>query len=187
MEAFVVSTLSTAIGEVGDKTQLLSLVLATRLRRPVPIIAGILVATVANHLIACEAGQWAAGVISPRALRWIVGVGFLAVAAWALIPDRVDESADTRGAHGIFWLVVATFFLAEMGDKTQIAAIALAAKYRQLAAVVAGTTLGMMLVNVPTVLLARTTSRWMPMRAIRVLSALIYGALGAATLLGVPG
>ncbi len=164
----------------------MSLVLATRLGRPVPIIAGILVATVANHLIACELGQWAADIISARALHWIVGACFLAVAGWALIPDRLDQSAGTRGAHGIFWLVVGTFFLAEMGDKTQIAAIALAAKYRQLAAVVAGTTLGMMLVNVPTVLLARTTSRWVPMRAIRVLSALIYGSLGVATLLGLP-
>ena len=140
-------------------------------------------ATVANHLIACEVGQWAAGAISELATRWIVGACFLGVAAWALIPDRMNESAGPRGAHGIFWLVVATFFLAEMGDKTQIAAIALAAKYRQLASVVAGTTLGMMLVNVPTVLLARTTSKWIPMRAIRVLSALIYGALGIATLL----
>ena len=160
--------------------------LATRLRRPVPIIAGILVATVANHLIACELGQWAAGVISPQTLRWIVGACFLAVAAWALIPDRVDESAGTGGAHGIFWFVVATFFLAEMGDKTQIAAVVLAAKYRQLAVVVAGTTLGIMLVNVPTVLLARTTSKWISMPVIRVLSALIYGALGVATLLGLP-
>jgi putative Ca2+/H+ antiporter (TMEM165/GDT1 family) len=187
MEAFAVSALSTAVGELGDKTQLLSLVLATRLRRPVPIIAGILVATLANHLLACAAGQWAGEAISARTLRWVVGACFLGVAAWALVPDRLDESASPRGAHGIFWLVVATFFLAEMGDKTQIAAIALAAKYRQLPAVVAGTTLGMMAVNVPTVLLARTTAKWISLRAIRVLSALIYAALGVATLLGVPG
>jgi len=185
MEAFIISTASIAVGELGDKTQLLSLVLATRLRRPLPIIFGIFVATLVNHLIACLVGEWAAHLITPTVLRWVLGISFIAVAIWALIPDRMDEEVETRGAYGVFALVVVTFFLAEMGDKTQIVAMALAARFNELVAVVLGTTLGMMLVNVPTVLFAERATRWVPVKVVRVVAAVIYAVLGVVTLLGV--
>ena len=185
MEAFLVSTASVAIGELGDKTQLLSLVLATRLRRPAPVIAGILIATVGNHLLACLVGEWAGRLITARLLRWVLGLSFLAVAGWALIPDRLEEEVGTRSRYGVFALVVVTFFLAEMGDKTQILAVVLAARFEALTAVVAGTTLGMMLVNVPTVLFAERATRWIPVAAVRRLAALVYAVLGVLTLVGV--
>jgi len=184
MEAFTVSTASVAIGELGDKTQLLSLILATRLRKPAPIIAGIFVATLVNHLIACWIGEWAGTLISPQLLRWVLGISFLAVAAWALIPDKMDEDVKTRGNYGVFALTVVTFFLAEMGDKTQIVALALAAKYDDLVAVVAGTTLGMMIVNIPTVLFAERAMKWIPVKLVRMVAAVIYAVLGVITLLG---
>ena len=142
MDAFVVSTAAVAVGELGDKTQLVALIFATRLRKPVPIIAGIFVATLVNHLIACLVGEWAGRLINPQILRWVLGLSFLGVAAWALIPDKIDDTVQTRGAYGIFALTVVTFFLAEIGDKTQIVAMALAAKYNDLLPVVTGTTLG---------------------------------------------
>jgi Ca2+/H+ antiporter, TMEM165/GDT1 family len=184
MEAFLVSTTSVALGELGDKTQLLALVLATRLRRPAAIIAGVFVATLANHLVACWVGQWAATLLSPAVLRWVLGISFLGVALWALIPERLDTTVASRGAYGVFVLTVVTFFLAEMGDKTQIAAVALAAKYASLGQVVAGTTLGMMIVNVPTVMFAERATRYVPLRAVRLTAAAIYALLGVATLLG---
>lgn len=184
MEAFLISTASVAVGELGDKTQLLSLILATRLRRPMPIIAGIFVATLLNHLGACWVGEWAGKLISPQLLRWVLGISFLAVAAWALIPDKMDEDFKGRGTYGVFVLTAVTFFLAEMGDKTQILALALAAKYNDLSAVVAGTTLGMMIVNIPTVLLAERATKWIPLKVVRVVAAAIYAALGVLTLLG---
>ncbi len=184
MEVFLISTASVAVGELGDKTQLLSLILATRLRRPVPIIAGIFVATLLNHLGACLVGEWAGKLINPQILRWVLGISFLAVAAWALIPDRMDEEVKDRGTYGVFVLTAATFFLAEMGDKTQIVALALAAKFNDLVAVVAGTTLGMMLINIPTVLFAERATQWIPVRIVRIVAAAIYAVLGVLTLLG---
>jgi Ca2+/H+ antiporter, TMEM165/GDT1 family len=184
MEAFTISTVSVAIGELGDKTQLLTLILATRLRKPVPIIAGIFVATLLNHLLACLAGEWAGALLSPQILRWVLGISFLAVAAWALIPDKMDEEVKTRGNYGVFALTAVTFFLAEIGDKTQIVALALAAKYNDLIAVVAGTTLGMMIVNVPTVLFAERATQWIPVKVVRMVAAVIYAVLGVVTLLG---
>jgi putative Ca2+/H+ antiporter (TMEM165/GDT1 family) len=186
MEAFAISTASIAIGELGDKTQLLTLILAARLRKPIPIIAGIFVATLVNHLGACLVGEWASELIRPQILRWVLGISFLAVAAWALIPDKLDEDEDikTRSHYGIFALTAVTFFLAEMGDKTQIVAMALAAKYHDLFSVVAGTTLGMMLVNVPTVLFAERAMKWVPVKLVRIIAAAIYAVLGVVTLLG---
>lgn len=187
MDPFLISTASVAAGELGDKTQLLSLILATRLRKPVPIIAGIFVATLVNHLIACSVGEWAGTLITPDILRWVLGVSFLAVAAWALIPDKMDENVKTQGNYGIFALTTVTFFFAEMGDKTQIIALALAAKYDALTAVVAGTTLGMMIVNIPTVVFAERAMKWIPVKVVRVVAALIYAILGILTLLGYSG
>jgi putative Ca2+/H+ antiporter (TMEM165/GDT1 family) len=184
MEVFLLSTGSVAIGELGDKTQLLCLILATRLRRPLPIIAGVFVATLVNHLIACLVGEWAGTLISPTVLRWVLGISFLAVAAWALVPDELNAEVSTRGAYGVFVLTTVTFFLAEMGDKTQIVALALAAKYNDLVAVVAGTTLGMMIVNIPTVLFADKATKWIPVNTVRIIAAVVYAVLGVATLLG---
>ena len=187
MDPFFVSTTSVAVGELGDKTQLLSLILATRLRKPMPIIAGVFAATLINHLIACSVGEWVGTLMTPAILRRVLGISFLAVAVWALIPDKMDDNVDTRGNYGIFALTAVTFFMAEMGDKTQIIALALAAKYDALVAVVAGTTLGMMIVNVPTVLLAERATKWIPVKAARVIAALIYAALGVMPLLGYRG
>ncbi len=184
MDAFLISTASVAVGELGDKTQLLTLILATRLRKPGSIIAGIFVATLLNHLIACSVGEWAGHLITPRLLRWVLGISFLAVAVWALIPDKMEDDVKTRGAYGVFALTAVTFFLAEMGDKTQIVALALAARYNDLIAVVAGTTLGMMIVNIPTVLLAERATKWIPVQMVRVVAAAIYAVLGVLTLLG---
>jgi len=184
MQAFTVSIASVAVGELGDKTQLLSIVLAARLRKPVPIIAGILTATLFNHLIACAIGEWAGTLIRPTLLRWLLGASFLGVAVWALVPDRMDDNLHVQGSYGVFAMSLITFFLAEMGDKTQIIALALAAKYQSLAAVVAGTTLGMMIVNVPTVLFAERATKWVPLPLIRVLAAAVYAVLGILTLIG---
>jgi Ca2+/H+ antiporter, TMEM165/GDT1 family len=186
MEAFTISTASIVVGELGDKTQMLTLILAARLRKPIPIIAGILVATLVNHLGACLVGEWVGELITPQILRWVLGISFLAVAAWALIPDKIDEDEDvkTRGNYGVFALTAVTFFLAEMGDKTQIVAMALAAKYNDLFSVVAGTTLGMMIVNVPTVLFAERATKWVPLKLVRIIAAATYAVLGVATLLG---
>jgi len=171
MEAFMISTASIAVGELGDKTQLLSLILATRFRKSLPIIAGIFAATLLNHLGACWVGEWAGKLISPQVLRWVLGISFLAVAAWALIPDKMDEDVKERDNYGVFVLTAVTFFLAEMGDKTQIVALALAAKYNDLFAVVAGTTLGMMIVNIPTVLFAERATQCVPVKVVRVVAA----------------
>lgn len=185
MQAFSVSLASTVIGELGDKTQLLSLLLASRLRRPLPIILGIFAATLGNHLLTCWIGQTAGAFISPTLLRWLLGVSFIGVAVWALVPDQLDRDAvDTRSSYGVFVLTAMTFFLAEMGDKTQIVALALAAKFQQLGAVVAGTTLGIMIVNVPTVLFAERATRWIPVQTVRLAAAAIYALLGILTLVG---
>ena len=141
-------------------------------------------ATLANHLGTCLVGEWAGTLISPQFLRWVLGISFLAVAAWALVPDKMDEEVETRGNYGIFVLTAVTFFLAEMGDKTRIVALALAAKYQDLLQVVAGTTLGMMIVNVPTVLFAERATKRIPVTMVRIIAAVIYALLGVVTLLG---
>jgi putative Ca2+/H+ antiporter (TMEM165/GDT1 family) len=183
MEAFLISTVAVALGELADKTQLLSLILATRLHKPVPIIAGIFVATLLNHLGTCWVGGWAGQLIGPQFLHGVLGISFFVIAAWALIPDKMPDEVRTRGARGIFVLTAVTFFLAEIGDKTQIVALVLAAKYNDLVAVVAGTTLGMMIVNIPTVLFAQRATQWIPVGA-RMIAAGNYALLGVLTLLG---
>ena len=190
MEAFLISTGVVALAEIGDKTQLLALVLAARFRRPVPIVLGILVATLVNHAVAGAAGAWLAAAIGPTALRWILGLTFLAMAAWTLVPDRLDDGDGASPAtprFGVFGTTLVAFFLLEMGDKTQITTVALAARYASLAAVVAGTTLGMMLANVPAVLLGEAAANRLPMQPVHRVAAAIFLALGVTVLLGYGG
>jgi putative Ca2+/H+ antiporter (TMEM165/GDT1 family) len=185
MEAFLVSTGVVALAEIGDKTQLLALVLAARFRKPVPIIIGILIATLANHFLAGAIGAWLASVIGPTAMRWILGVSFIAMAIWTLIPDKLDGDDEPKPPrYGVFATTLVAFFLLEMGDKTQIATIALAAKYSSLVAVVAGTTFGMMLANVPAVLLGEVAARKLPMRVVHGVAGAIFLVLGVLVLLG---
>ena len=191
MEAFLVSTGVVALAEIGDKTQLLALVLAARFRRPLPIVLGILVATIVNHALAGAAGAWIAAAIGPVAMRWILGLSFIAMAIWTLIPDRLDDTAPGRDEaaprFGVFGTTVVAFFLLEMGDKTQIATVALAAKYSSLVAVVCGTTLGMMLANVPAVLLGEVAAKKLPMHIVHRVAAAIFIALGVTVLVGMRG
>ena len=185
MEAFLFSTGVVALAEIGDKTQLLAFILAARFRRPWPIVAGILAATVVNHALAGAAGAWLMALAGPVAMRWVLGVSFLAMAAWTLVPDHVDEGeVAPRSGRGVFLTTVAAFFLAEMGDKTQVATVALAAKYASTVAVVAGTTLGMMIANVPAVFLGDRLLRRMPVRLVHGVAAALFAVLGIATLLG---
>jgi putative Ca2+/H+ antiporter (TMEM165/GDT1 family) len=182
MQAFLVSTGIVALAEIGDKTQLLAFMLAARFRRPLPIILGILVATLANHALAGAVGAWITRVLGPDLLRWILGVSFIAMAIWTLIPDRLDTGAARVPRAGVFGTTLVAFFLAEMGDKTQIATVALAAQYQAFAAVVAGTTLGMMIANVPAVLLGQRIAHRMPIRLVHAIAAAIFAAIGIATL-----
>ncbi|MCW5609308.1 MAG: TMEM165/GDT1 family protein [Rubrivivax sp.] len=185
MEALLVSTGVVALAEFGDKTQLLSFVLAARFRRPGPIIAGILVATLVNHGLAGALGTWITSVLSPGALRWGLGLSFLAMAAWMLVPDKLDEAEAGGSARlGVFGTTLLVFFLAEMGDKTQIATVALAAHYVAPLAVVIGTTLGMMVANVPAVLVGDRLAARVPMRLLHAVAAVVFALLGVATLLG---
>jgi len=186
MEAFLISTGIVALAEIGDKTQLLALVLAAKFRKPVPIILGILAATIANHAMAGLAGAWISALLGPTAMRWVLGVSFIAMAIWTLIPDTLDgeDSREQPPRFGVFGTTLVAFFLLEMGDKTQIATVALAAKYSSLVAVVAGTTLGMMLANVPAVLLGEVAARQLPMQVVHRIAAAIFLALGVSVLLG---
>jgi putative Ca2+/H+ antiporter (TMEM165/GDT1 family) len=184
IEAFLVSTGVVALAEIGDKTQLLALVLAARFRRPVPIILGILVATLLNHALAGAAGAWIANVVGPAAMRWILGLSFIAMAIWTMVPDKYEEEQQGAARFGVFGTTLVAFFLVEMGDKTQIATVALAAKYGSLAAVVSGTTLGMMLANVPAVLLGEVAAKKLPMRLVHGVAAAIFLVLGVSVLLG---
>lgn len=184
MEAFLVSTGIVALAEIGDKTQLLAFVLAARFRRPWPIILGILLATLANHALAGAVGTWITTWLSPMTLRWVLGLSFLAMAVWILIPDQIDTDESTSTRHGVFLTTLLAFFLAEMGDKTQIATVALAAQYQSLFAVIGGTTLGMMIANVPAVLLGEGISRKMPLRMVHATVAVVFAVLGTATLMG---
>jgi len=186
MEAFLVSTGIVALAEMGDKTQLLALVLAARFRKPWPIVLGILVATVANHALAGALGAWVTTVLGPIALRWVLGISFLAMAAWMLIPDKLDEG-DEAGKPprlGVFGTTVFAFFLAEMGDKTQIATVMLAAQYQAWGCVVAGTTLGMMLANAPVVWFGDRITQLVPIRIVHLVSACVFAVLGVLALLG---
>lgn len=184
MEAFLVSTGIVALAEIGDKTQLLAFLLAAKFRKPVPIILGIFVATLVNHACAGAVGAWITSLLSPDVMRWILGVSFIAMAGWMLVPDEIDDDAGDLTRHGIFITTVIAFFLAEMGDKTQIATVALAAKYDAIIAVVAGTTLGMMIANAPAVLLGNRIAERMPTRTVHMIAAGIFAVLGVLTLLG---
>jgi len=184
MEAFLVSTGIVALAEIGDKTQLLALFLAARWRRPWPIILGIFTATIVNHALAGAVGAWLTQVIGPDALRWILGVSFIAMAAWMLVPDKLDEAETGKLRLGVFGTTVVAFFLAEMGDKTQVATVALVAQFQAYYAVVAGTTLGMLIANVPAVLLGDKLAHRLPVRLVHGIAALIFACPGLAALLG---
>jgi len=184
MQALWISTVAVAIAEIGDKTQLLSLVLAARYRRPWPIIGAIALATLLNHTAAAWIGAWAADWFSPHALRWAVAGSFLAVALWALKPDSVDEAEARRGAgHGAFLATLVAFFLAEIGDKTQIATVLLAAQYQPLWQVIAGTTLGMLLANAPVVALGARFAHRIPLQLARYAAAALFALLALLILL----
>jgi len=186
MEAFLVSTGIVALAEIGDKTQLLAFLLAARFRKPLPIILGIFIATVVNHAGAGALGAWITAQVSPTVMRWVLGVGFLAMAVWTLIPDKIDEEEEGgKGLKlGVLGTTIVAFFLAEMGDKTQIATVALAAQYQAFLAVVAGTTLGMMIANVPAVLLGERIAGRIPVRLVHGIAAAIFAVIGLATLAG---
>jgi putative Ca2+/H+ antiporter (TMEM165/GDT1 family) len=185
MNSLLTSTGVVALAEMGDKTQLLAFLLAARFRRPVPIIAGILFATLLNHGIAGAVGAWITQVLSPGALRWSIGLLFLGMAVWTMIPDRIEDTESrTAGRLGVFGATFVTFFLAEMGDKTQIATIAMAAQFHSAVLVVAGTTLGMLIADVPAVFLGERFATRIPMRLVHGIAALIFLALGLATLAG---
>jgi putative Ca2+/H+ antiporter (TMEM165/GDT1 family) len=186
LEAFLVSTGIVALAEMGDKTQLLALVLAARFRRPTPIILGILVATLVNHGLAGALGAWITSAISADALRWILGLSFIAMAGWMLIPDKIEVEEDQQPRFGVFGATLIAFFLAEMGDKTQIATIALAAQYAAFYTVVLGTTLGMMIANVPAVLVGDKVAGKLPLKLIHGIAAGIFAVLGVLAIVN-PG
>jgi putative Ca2+/H+ antiporter (TMEM165/GDT1 family) len=185
MEALLVSTGVVALAEVGDKTQLLAFILAARFKKPWPIIAGILCATVINHGLAGALGAWITANISAESLRWVLGASFIGMAIWTLIPDKIDDE-DTKIAKklGVFGATFVTFFLAEMGDKTQVATIALAAHYASPILVVLGTTLGMLIADVPAVFIGGKMANKIPMKLVHSIAAAIFAVLGIATLLG---
>src|SRR5690606_17315898 len=188
LEALAVSTGVVALTEVGDKTQLLAFMLADRYRRTTPIVLGILVATVVNHAFAAALGAWLTHALGPDMLRWVLGLGFLAMAAWTLIPDKLDaDEVQFRTGTGVFATTTIAFFLADIGDKTQVATVALAAQYEAFMAVVAGTTLGMMIANVPAVLIGDRLAHRMPVRLVHIIAALLFAALGIVALTGWAG
>lgn len=185
MESFFVSTGVIVLAEIGDKTQLLALVLAARFRKPLPIVAGILLATLVNHSLAGALGAWIMASTSPGLMRWVLGLSFLGMAIWVLIPDRLEADETTMaGRLGVFGATLATFFLAEMGDKTQIATVAMAAHYAAPVTVVIGTTLGMLIADVPAVFVGDRLATKIPMKLMHVLAAAVFALLGLATLLG---
>lgn len=184
MEAFLISTGIVALAEIGDKTQLLAFILAAKFRKPIPIIIGILVATIANHAFAGAVGTWVTAMFSPETLRWVLGLSFIGMAIWTLIPDKLDEEDAKLAQYGVFTTTLIAFFLAEMGDKTQIATVALAAQYNAFVSVVAGTTFGMMIANVPAVLIGDRLANKMPVRLVHGIAAAIFALLGVATLMG---
>jgi len=185
MESLLVSTGVVALAEIGDKTQLLAFILAARFKKPVPIILGILVATTVNHGLAGALGAWITGAVSPEILRWVLGASFIGMAIWTLIPDKIEEE-ETQVAKrfGVFGATLITFFLAEMGDKTQIATVAMAAHYATPLLVVIGTTLGMLIADVPAVFVGDKLANKIPMKLVHSIAAGVFAVLGIATLLG---
>ena len=185
MESLLVSTGVVALAEIGDKTQLLAFILAARFRRPVPIIAGILCATLFNHGMAGALGAWIVATLSPPILRWVLGISFLGMAMWTLIPDKIEEEEDAMASrYGVFGATLVSFFLAEMGDKTQLATVAMAAHFGTPVLVVIGTTLGMLIADVPAVFLGRGLAERIPMKLVHSIAAAMFAAMGVATLLG---
>ncbi len=185
MESFIVSTGVVALAEIGDKTQLLAFILAARFKKPIPIVLGILVATIANHGLAGALGAWITATLSPEILRWVLGLSFIGMAIWTMIPDEIEED-ETKIAKrfGVFGATLVTFFLAEMGDKTQIATVAMAAHYADAIMVVIGTTLGMLIADVPAVFAGEKLANKIPMKLVHSIAAAIFAVLGIATLLG---
>jgi putative Ca2+/H+ antiporter (TMEM165/GDT1 family) len=185
MESLFVSTGVVALAEIGDKTQLLAFLLATRFKKPLPIIAGILVATLLNHSMAGALGAWITATLSPEVLRWILGLSFIGMAIWTLIPDKIEEEEmQVAKRFGVFGATLVTFFLAEMGDKTQIATVAMAAHYPDPVLVVIGTTLGMLIADVPAVFIGDRFAARIPMKLVHGIAAAMFAAMGLATLLG---
>jgi|TARA_B100001250_G_scaffold402791_1_gene416373 putative Ca2+/H+ antiporter (TMEM165/GDT1 family) len=185
MESLFVSTGVVALAEIGDKTQLLAFILAARFKKPWPIIAGILVATLVNHGLAGALGAWITSSVSPETLRWALGISFIGMAIWTMIPDKIeDEEANVAKRLGVFGATFVTFFLAEMGDKTQIATVALAAHYAAPITVVIGTTLGMLIADVPAVFVGDKLATKIPMKLVHSIAAAVFALLGIATLLG---
>lgn len=185
MESLLVSTGVVALAEIGDKTQLLAFILAARFKKPVPIILGILVATIINHGLAGALGAWITSVVTPEILRWVLGLSFIGMAIWTMIPDKIEEE-ETKVAQkfGVFGATLITFFLAEMGDKTQIATVAMAAHYAAPLMVVIGTTLGMLIADVPAVFIGDKLADKIPMKLVHSIAAAIFAILGIATLFG---
>lgn len=183
MEAFLVSTGVVAVAEIGDKTQLLALILAARFRKPMPIILGILIATLANHGLAAWVGILVSNWLGADTMRWILGASFLAMAVWIMIPDKEDEDAGANSRFGPFVATLISFFLLEIGDKTQIATVALSARFNDLILVTAGTTLGMMLANVPAVLVGKAAATRIPMKLVHAIAAVIFAVLGIMALM----
>ncbi len=185
MESLFVSTGVVALAEIGDKTQLLAFILAARFKKPLPIIAGILVATIVNHGIAGALGAWITTALSPEVLRWVLGVSFIGMAVWTLIPDKFEDGdAKVATRLGVFGATLVTFFLAEMGDKTQIATVAMAAHYAAPLLVVIGTTLGMLIADVPAVFVGERLAKKIPMKLLHSIAATIFAVMGIATLMG---
>jgi len=185
VESVLVSTGVVALAEIGDKTQLLAFILAARFKKPLPIIVGILVATLVNHGIAGALGAWITAMISPEILRWVLGLSFIGMAIWTLIPDKIeDEETQIAQRLGVFGATLVTFFFAEMGDKTQIATVAMAAHYATPVLVVIGTTLGMLIADVPAVFVGDKLASRIPMKLVHAVAAMIFALLGIATLLG---
>jgi putative Ca2+/H+ antiporter (TMEM165/GDT1 family) len=184
MDAFLISTGVVALAEIGDKTQLLAFILATRFKKPIPIIAGILMATLVNHGLAGALGAWVTAMVDPFIMQWILGVSFIAMAIWTLIPDNIEEEETQIALKlGVFGATLVTFFIAEMGDKTQIATVALAAHYGSPVWVVAGTTLGMLIADVPAVFIGNKLADRIPMTVVHRIAAAVFALLGIATLL----
>ena len=184
MEAFLISTGIVGLAEIGDKTQLLAFLLAAKFRKPLPIVLAILAATIVNHAFAAAVGAWITSMLGPDVLRWVLGVSFLVMAAWTLIPDKIDEDDTKLAKYGVFLTTLIAFFMAEMGDKTQVATVALAARYHDVVSVVLGTTVGMMLANVPAVYLGDRIANKVSLPLVHGIAAIVFAVLGVATLLG---
>lgn len=185
MDAFLISTGLVTLAEMGDRTQLLAFLLAAKFRRPLPIMLGILIATLANHAFAGFLGQWFAELVTPNVLRWVLALTFFAMAVWMMIPDKLDDDTPDNSKYGVLITTIIAFFLAEIGDKTQVATVALAARFDDLLWIVAGTTLGMMIANVPAIYLGDKFADRLPVRLIHLVAAILFVVLGVLTLLGV--